>query len=271
MNLISTCLSGRWSLVMVAMATLLIGSSVNAADWAYDFDGPEPAGWFTGSVTIPPGGTSGTFMATIEAGGPTGNYLQLEDTTPADSGGSFSAIGGTSDVFSDVVVAADVNITLDSNDDLGVLARADIVAGSSYYGHVDFERGNACITKIKEFTIGTDIVCTADGLFDASERYTVELSAVGGATTTLTLDVTGSGGTETVMAVDDGTIMDFGAAYTSGTSGVFVVPLGATLDIAFMNPITGTFDNVSSSVPEPGSSLLSLVGCLGLLAWRRKR
>lgn len=247
----------------------LITCQVKAADWAVDFDSPLPANWTVGETTFPAGGSSATFSAIIDGG-----VLRLSDTVAADAGGSFSAFAGTTDVFSNVTVGANVNVIPDANDDLGVVARADLGAGNAYFGSVDFERGEACITKVRAFDIGSDLACSAQGSLDTSSSYRLELTATGASTTNLTLEVFDAAGTtllQTVNAVDDGTIADFGAAYESGVSGVFLVPMGTTVQIAATDPINGTFDNLSSAVPEPGSSLLLLLGFMTAMLGRRSR
>ena len=99
---------------------LLISSGASADDWSYDFDGAEPAGWTIDHVTLPPGGTSATFIASIESDG-TDNHLRMSDTTNASATGSFGAFAGTGDIFMDAAISAEINITQDTDDDLGVV------------------------------------------------------------------------------------------------------------------------------------------------------
>ena len=249
--------------VVAALAT-----SVTAGNWAVDFDSPLPANWGTSGITEPPGGTSATFSTTIESG-----VLRLSDVTPASNGGSFGAWAGTSDVFTEVLVGASVNVAMDSNDDLGVMARSNPLVGNGYFGNVDFEQGQACIAKLAAFSTGVDMACTAVGSLSTSASYYIELSATGAATTDLKLDVFDmTGGTllQTVNASDDGTIPNFGPAYIAGTSGLYMVPLGTTLDDAKTESIDGTFDNVFSAVPEPTAGSLLLLAVLGLVHLRRR-
>lgn len=247
------------SLCLIATST----TCLTAANWSADFDSPLPASWTTAGITQPPGGSSATFSATIESG-----VLRLSDPTPANAGGSFVAFGGAAaDFFSDVKVGADINVTQDTNDDLGVLARANLATGNGYLGSVDFDDGTACITKVQNFSTGVDLGCTADGALATSASYYIELSATGVAD--LKLDVFDmAGGTllQSVSALDDGSSL--GAAYASGVSGVKIVPKGVTLSDAMAEPINGTFDNVfSATIPEPtaGSLLLMAILSLGLL------
>ncbi len=274
MKLTSSCASLRFVIALTALITAQTShNSLFASDWAYDFDGPAPAGWYSVSQTLNPLGLeSATFAAEIQPG-PSSNLLRLSDFTVAADGGSFAGFAGTSDVFTGVLVEADVNVAMDTDDDLGIVARANPATGSSYFAHIDFELGNACITKVQNFATGIDMECSAQGLFSSSESYTMQLTALGGATTTLTLDVVDSmGDTTTVIGVDDGSLPGFGAAYTSGVSGVFLVPLGTTLDDAAANPINGTFDQVSSqSVPEPTGMLLIVGAFLSFAGLRQSR
>ena len=254
---------------------LLISSGASADDWSYDFDGAEPAGWTIDHVTLPPGGTSATFIASIESDG-TDNHLRMSDTTNASATGSFGAFAGTGDIFMDAAISAEINITQDTDDDLGVVLRVDPNTGAGYFGSVDFERGNACITKIQGYTTGVDIACSADGLFTPTETYPLMFSAVGDSTTNLQLDVYDSAGMllETVLAVDDGSIDGFGAAYAGGVSGVFMVPMGETLADVEMDQLNGTFDNISAhalpAVPEPSAGCLLAFGLFGIIGFRRR-
>lgn len=260
---------------LLAIFLWMASSFAHADDWSYDFDGAEPAGWTTDSVTLPPGGTTTTFVATIESDG-TDSHLRLSDTTNASASGSFGAFGGTGDIFTDAAISAEINITHDSNDDLGVVLRVDPTTGTGYFGSVDFERGNACITKIQGYTNGFDIACSADSLFTSDETYRLMFSAEGGSTTNLKLDVYDSAGIllETVVAVDDGSIAGFGPAFAGGVSGVFMVPMGATLADVEMDQLNGTFDNISAqslpAVPEPHVEVLLAFGLIGFLGLLRR-
>lgn len=265
----------RSFLIMAVLVMFGVGGP-SYAGWVYDMEGAAPAGWF-GSGNLPSGGTSSSFISMTHADGGSGNLLRLMDGTTAGGGGSFSGFAGTSEVFSDVQVIADVNVALDSDDDLGVVARGNVAGGSYYFGSVDLEHGNACITKIRDNNVGTDIVCSAGGLFSPSESYTLALTAMGSSTTELTLSVTdSSGNVETVSGTDDGSTFGFGGAYTSGVSGVLLIPHGSTISAVYGNELNGTFDNVSSqaysavSMPEPGAGAMFLTCMLGMLGLRRR-
>ena len=157
------------------------------------------------------------------------------------------------------------------------MARTDLNAGTAYFGNVDFELGDACISKIaiSNVEVGADIVCTAQGLLDTSASYFVQLEAIGSSPTNLTLrvfDHPGGSLLATVSGIDDGTIQGaagtpFGPDYPAGVAGVFAIPDGVFLSGALARQISGTFDNVSA-VPEPASSLLLLLGLAALLRWQ---
>lgn len=263
MKLLQLCF--RLSSIIGLMGVLAV--SANAGNWSADFDSPLPDSWTTAHATEPAGGTSGSFTAVVESG-----YLRLSETRNATDGGAFSGFGGTTDdVFTDVVVSAVVNAAMDSDDDLGVVARADD-AGNGYFGNVDYELGSACIAKVRDFNRAEDMICSAvDSLSKSSSHY-IQLSAMGSGTVDLQLDVyDGVGGMllQTLSASDDGSV-DGNPAYEGGIAGVYIVPKGTTIGDASGSIINGTWDNVSAAVPEPASVSLLLAAFVGLLAGRRR-
>ena len=252
-----------------------------ATDWSADFESGFPAAWLGFGYNVPSADPSPTFSAAIESG-----VLRLSDTLAAVDGGSFSGFGGVAtSFFTDVRVSAQVNVAQDTGGDLGVVARTDLGAQTTYFGNVDFVRGDACIAKVNFSNdiasgddLGVDMNCTAPGLLDTSASYFLQLVALGSSPTNLTLSVFDQqGGTllATVNAIDDGTIQGaggtpFGADYATGLAGVFAIPSGVLLSEALTQQINGTFDNVSAVVPEPASSLLLLLGVAALLRWPPK-
>lgn len=250
------------------LVSLLVIASISfaahAADWSYDFDNPAPATWSTSGITEPPGGTSATFSATIESG-----YLRMQDPTTAASGGSFSAFGGTTDDFTDVIVEAHVNVAKDTDDDLGIVARVDTSLGNGYFASVDYELGSACITKIAAFHDGTDLACSPLGSLGMADAHHLQLTVTGAATTDLKLEIFDPDTSALLQTVN---AIDSSSAYTSGVSGIFMVPKGTFIPEAALNALNGTFDNVSSmAVPEPSTSLLLVVSMflIGTLGRRR--
>lgn len=246
---------------------LVVGLAASAcgADWTYDFDGAAPATWTVASVTQPPGGSSASLTGALESG-----YLRLSDPTLAKDGGSFSAFAGpTGDVFSNVTVAVDLNVAKDTDDDLGVVARADLTTGNGYFAAVDYELGSACITKVQGFSDGADLACSPLGSLGGSDAHHIEFSLVGSDFELLVFDSTGNTLIQTVNASDDGSVL--GGAYASGVSGLYMVPKGTTLAEASSNALNGTFDNASSfAVPEPSSTLMVLFGIAGVFGFRRR-
>ena len=244
----------------------ILAASANAGNWSVDFDSPLPDNWGTAHATEPVGGTSGSFTAVVESG-----YLRLSDTRPANDGGAFSGFGGTDDVFTDVIVSAVVNAAMDSDDDVGVVARADDV-GNGYFGNVDYELGSACIAKVRDFNRAEDMICSPlDSLSKTSSHY-IQLSAMGSGTADLTLDVFDAAGgnlLQSISASDDGSV-DGSAAYEAGIAGVYIVPKGTTITEASGNMINGTWDDVSAAVPEPASVSLLFAAFVGLLMGRRR-
>lgn len=252
------------------LVVTICGATGYAADWGYDFDGgAAPASWTTVSNTEPAGANSPTFEAVVESG-----YLRLSDVTPALGDGTFSGFAGTTDdIFTNVTVAASLNVAKDTADDLGVVARVDLAEGKGYYGHVDYENGQACITKIDSLHVGTDLVCTPQDVLGLSDTHRVEFSVLGSVRPTLELlvfDESGDNLLQSINVVDDGSV--FGAPFQSGVSGAFIVPLGTTIEDASLSPISGTFDNLDSfAVPEPQSLGLCLAAFVGLLTVRKRR
>jgi len=247
-----------------------LASGVQAADWTYDFDSPAPASWTVVSNTFPAGGSSATLVDAIESG-----YLRLSDATLAQDGGSFSAFAGpVDDVFHNVTVAVDLNVAKDTDDDLGVVARTNAATGDGYFASVDFELESACITKVQGFDNGVDLACSPLGSLDSGAAYHVEFSVTGSTTPSLELlvfDETGSSLVQSVLASDDGSSL--GAPYQSGVSGIFMVPRGATLELASSNALNGTFDNaISFAVPEPSTNAMMLTfAAAGLYGFRRRQ
>ena len=266
-------------LAICVLSSGLFVLPAQAQHWSADFESGFPAGWADLGVNVPSGDLSATFSSEIET--PNENsFLRFSDSLASVNGGSFGGYGGVatpSSVFTDVRVSAQVNVAQDAGGDLGVVARTDLNAGTAYFGNVDFELGDACISKIaiSNVEVGADIVCTAQGLLDTSASYFVQLEAIGSSPTNLTLrvfDHPGGSLLATVSGIDDGTIQGaagtpFGPDYPAGVAGVFAIPDGVFLSGALARQISGTFDNVSA-VPEPASSLLLLLGLAALLRWQ---
>ena len=262
--------------VLIALISILSGQV--RANWSETFDSNsfELATW---QFSCYPDMTK-TFSATIQDGPDDNDYISMDETSPADIGGSqFGVgIGDTGDTFSDVRICAEFNLSgHDSwnhhglaarityfNDDGSITGYPGIIA-SCYVLVIHYEEGpaNLKIELLKAVNLSDDIMAEwqpevpVPGLDHARSHY-FELDVVGSDP----VYITGSayeykGGP---LLVRTPTFVDTSAndpweapninndVFKNGLSGIFgmwVTPQPAGYH--------GTFDNVSSASDGPSA------------------
>ena len=255
---------GRTSLRAIAMAasiTCLI-CGIARADWTDTFDNnsyDQPTWTFFSS---PSGGTA----SIVDVAATTDDYLQL-------GGGSGIVIGGglvLGESFTNVGVSGWVN---EKGDNVGaynltdhlLLARTTLTSGVDGYGLIlDWELDGIELNVIKfddgSPTAGGTPVMFFTDTANLDQRLWVQLSVVGSTNPVLT---------GRVFDAPSGTLLgtatytdNSGTPYLSGFSGIGAVADGTS-------GYTGTFDNITSVVPEPTSALLLMIS-VGSLGMRRR-
>ncbi|MEQ8971040.1 MAG: hypothetical protein RIE73_11670 [Coleofasciculus sp. C1-SOL-03] len=229
---------------LLVLATCLgsLGIDLPAeASFFYNFDSsfPNPDAVTTGGLTSP-SGLSPTFTTSTENG-----ILTLSDSQSANNGGSVQGFWGITDqVFTDVKVSAILNPSASTDDQLVLFARGKLNTFDTYAATIDFFDGDLLLSKV----VGTQAIVLdeIEGAFsDLNRSYFLEFEVVGNRLTSRVFD--SPGGTQLFSL----TTTDPQESFTSGVSGVGL-QLSPT---ALINPLNGTFDNVTSvPVPEPTTS-----------------
>ena len=264
------------------MAVIAILSGTSQANWLETFDGNsfDLATW---QFNCYPDLTK-TFSATIQDGPDDNDYISMDETSPADVGGSqFGVgIGDPDDIFSDVRVGAEFNLTGNDswnhhglaarityfNDDGSITGYPGIIA-SCYVMIIHYEEGpaNLKIELLKAVNLSDDIMeeyqpeVLMPGLDHARSHY-FELDVVG----SNPVYITGSayeymGGP---LLVRTPTFVDTSAndsweapnihddVFKSGASGIFGMWV-APQPIGYH----GSFDTVSSTSDGPAAVIPS--------------
>jgi hypothetical protein len=264
-----TITSPGGSFVLAVLATSLLAALMPArvsADWYEDFDSGFSQTWtFTAvdDVGDPPA-TGTSEFAIMESGAD--DYLRMSHSTQAfaDGGGGVTdAFGLVSEVFTDVLVSAELNSapTDGQQSILAVIGRGDPATGEAYIAGIDFANSFFAIARSDdlEFFLVPLAVDATVGI-SPSATYYVEFSLIGSSLTAQLFDASGTTLLSTINGVD--------GLYGSGVSGVLV----ETAYDGFGNPvgpIVGTFDDVEA-VPEPSLSVLLVAGFAVLTFLTRK-
>ena len=272
----------HFAAVCVLIAIIVILSGTARANWLETFDGNtfDLATWRFGCYPD----LTKTFKATIQDGPDDNDYIALDETSPADAGGSqFGVgIGDPGDIFRDVRVGAVFNVTGNDswnhhglaarityfNDDGSITGYPGIIA-SCYVMIIHYEEGpaNLKIELIKAVNLSDDIMeeyqpeVLVPGLDHARSHY-FELDVVG----SNPVYITGSayeykGGP---LLVRTPTFVDTSAndwweapnihddVFKSGVSGIFGMWV-APQPIGYH----GSFDTVSSASDGPAAVIPS--------------
>ena len=245
--------------IVVPLVAILMASGSVQAEWVDTFDGGFDQPWASDSITGL-GGSSGTFTFTS-----VDNMLQVQDLTTAAALGAASGFGLVNEAFSNVLVSAVVNPAEESNmnQEVGVLARLNPANLTGYAFTVDYFGDSGAIT-LSRIDVGPDIVGIASGSlssFTSADSIYIQLQGTGDT-------LIGSVYTEIGGSLL-GSIQADDATYGAGWAGV-VVNSQDNPGVA----LRGTFDMVSAVVPEPGSLMMLISGCLcafGLAGRRRQR
>ena len=161
--------------VCVLIGLILLTSGTAQANWLETFDG-NSFSLATWQFACYPDLTK-TFNATIRDGLDDNDYISLDETSPADVGGSqFGVgIGDPGDIFRDVRVGALFNVTGDASWNYhGLVARADYfiddgsitgvpgIVASSYVLFIHYEEGpaNLKIELMKSINLSPDVMAT---------------------------------------------------------------------------------------------------------------
>ncbi len=185
--------------VFLLIGAIGISSGTARANWLETFDG-NSFDLSTWQFSCYPD-LAKTFKATILDGPDDNDYLSLDETSPADVGGSqFGVgIGNPGDIFRDVRVGATFNVTGDASwnyhglaarisyfiDDGSITGFPGIIA-STYVMTIHYEEGpaNLKVELVKAVNLRTDIMATwqpevpVPGLDHAKSHY-FELDVVG--------------------------------------------------------------------------------------------
>ncbi len=159
--------------VCVLIGLILLTNGTAQANWLETFDGNsfDLPNWLFGSYPD----MTGTFNGTIQDGPDDNDYISLDETSPADIGGSQIgvAIGDPDDSFSDVRVGAVLNVAGDASWNYhGMVARVDYfiddgsitgvpgIVASSYVLFIHYEEGpaNLKIELMKSINLSPDIM-----------------------------------------------------------------------------------------------------------------
>jgi hypothetical protein len=189
----------HFAMVFVLTGAIAISGGKAKANWLETFDG-NSFNLATWQFACYPDLTK-TFNATIRDGLDDNDHISLDETSPADIGGSqFGVgIGDPGDIFRDVRVGAVFNVTGDASWNYhGLAARVDYfiddgsitgipgIVASSYVLFIHYEEGpaNLKIELLKSINLSPDIMATwqpevpVPGLDHAKSHY-FELDVVG--------------------------------------------------------------------------------------------
>jgi len=240
--------------VVIVGLIVLLGASTAMAGWFDDFDTTFDQTWTFGNLTGL-GGSSSTFTAGI-----VGDALELEDTTPADSGGAAAGFGFVAESFANTRVYATLNPAGDSdlNGDIGVLLRLNPTLMTGYALTVDYASSVGSIDmSIITAGVPTGLATGSISMADTDSVY-IQFDAEGSTLTGKFLDPDTNAILGTLTATD--------STYTSGYAGM-VANSSVT-----SSALRGTFDN-AGAVPEPTSLVLLSSGGLCAIGcfWRKRR
>ena len=266
----------RTSVARVGLLVVALCAATGAyGNWIDNFDGGTfDRGWVFSDGVNPafasPGDTAAAPISTFEAAVVTpGDYLAINATTgnPLDATLTFGLVP---EVFSNVWVTSLVNVdnSVGSNCDIGLVARGNPAAGNAYVLTIDMASGALDITKVSGLITqvglgqGPDPVPNPD-----STTYFLEFEVRGLSPVQLFGRVFEDATKANLIA--EVYAEDAASAFAAGVSGVLVAvnEQGSPPTV-----IGGTFDRVSAqAIPEPGTlSLLALGGIAGLVRRRKK-
>ncbi len=259
---------------LAAVCTALFSLSPAAADWSDDFNGGlnPNLSWEFSNLKGDFSGSSATFTA-----GTAGDVLELTDPTTAAAGGAALGFGFVTDeVFDHVRVAGTINPLGESNADwqnnnipvnweIGLVARAQPATVSAYALTVDLVAQSLDLTLAQGQNQSELAAADIPGLAPDASVY-LWFGLDGSTLIGRAYDAPG-GNLLAEVAANDSTL-------TSGLSGVVVAAAseGTYQGNSLFAPLRGTFDDVSSTVPEPASMILLLLGGAAVagLAIRRR-
>jgi hypothetical protein len=248
------------------LAVALPGAA--SADWSEDFDSGFAQAWTfvsTDDIGDPPA-TGTSEFAIIESGAD--DYLRMSHSTTgiADGGGGATdAFGLVSEVFTDLLVSAELNSAPADGQQsiLAVIGRGDLATGTAYVAGIDFSSSLFVIARSDDldfFLVPLAVDSTV--AIDPNSTYLVDFLLVGSSLTAQLWDASGTTLLSTIGAVD--------GFYDSGVSGL-LVETAYDLHDNPVGPIVGTFDDVVA-VPEPSGAMQLTAGVvlLALLSHARR-
>jgi hypothetical protein len=243
--------------LLVVGLTALWGSRAQG-DWSNDFESPLPASFVINQIGPP----SATFSGGIEDG-----LLRFRDPQVNMHGPGFGGIGReTSQVFDDARMSGILNAAGNSNDFLGLNMRSQAVGTSTYAARIEFSTGRMAVFKIVNFAAAFTIFSDSPEqgnqplLSDLASSYFVEFEVIGNVLDARAYNQPGGSELLHVHYVDDQGLG--GPPLPPGFAGVSAIREEGSLD--------GAFDNISvTAIPEPGSSVLAVVGLAMLVSFRR--
>lgn len=230
-----------FSVIGLAVGVLCIFPSVANADFSFDFESPIPQNSFTSAgVTLDQKLTSVDISVGTKH---SNNFLRLSDQQSAIEGGSVSGFFLIKEqIFDDVKVSALLNPMGNSNDEIAVLARADLSSLSTYAATIDFSNGELMLAKIIGGRAGDQaiILANAFNILPALDRaYYVELEVIKNKLIGRFFDASGSVELFCLSATDTENPL------VRGASGV-AVDISQVTFPNFNDPNNATFDNFSS-------------------------
>ncbi len=253
---------------IVCVAALITALSLVApaqADWILDFESPLPSTVTGRNTTLGAGPPSPTYLApSVDSG-----VLTLSDPMAAGDGGATVGALWHEEVFTDVRVSSTINPTANTNDWLGLTARADETNSNGYFLMFGYSSGELLGGKLIDDSIASFNLSSTDPtqgaqapLTDLARPHFLQLAVIANEFTGRLLDE--AGGTELLSV----RFTDIGQgdvpAFVSGNSGLFDFIEFVPPD--FPDNVHGTFDDVTSAaIPEPGGLVLCCIGA-GLFA-----
>jgi hypothetical protein len=251
----------------ILLLLALIVPSRASADWYEDFDFGFSQTWTFAAVDDvgDPPATGTSEFEIIEAG--VDDYLRMSHSTTAiadGGGGATDAFGLVSEVFTDVLISAELNSAPADGQQsiLAVIGRGNPATGTAYVAGIDFSDSLFAIARSDdlEFFL-VPIAADTTLVIDPGATYYVEFLLVGSSLTAQLFDASGTTLLSTISGVD--------GFYGSGVSGVLVETAYDAFDNP-VGPIVGTFDDVEA-VPEPSQWLLLSAGMILLTLFYRRR